>query len=77
MAATLQDLGSDSGDEDLVIAVGTKGSLTPINSKSHEGTSFLDESILNDRKRIELFHIRVVEIIPRLKLCLILGPKQT
>ena len=45
----------------MITAIGTKGTLTPlINSKSHEGTSFVDESLLNDRKRIELFHIRVV-----------------
>ena len=56
-----QDLGSDSGDEALIKTVGTKGTLTPpVNSKSHEGTSSVDDFISNDRKRIELFHIRVV-----------------
>ena len=61
MVAAQQDLGSDLGDETLITAAGTKGTLTPpINSKSHEGTSFVDESLSNDRKRIELFHIRVV-----------------
>ena len=61
MATTQQDLGSDSGDEALIIAAGKKRTLTPhVNSKSHEGTSSVNESLPSDRKRIELFHIRVV-----------------
>lgn len=45
----------------MIIAAGTKGTLTPhVNSKSHEGTSSIDESLPNERKRIELFHIRVM-----------------
>ena len=41
--------------------MGTKGTLTlPVDSKSHGSTSSVDESLSNDRKRIELFHIRVV-----------------
>ena len=56
-----QDLGSDLGDEALITAAGTKGTLTPhVNSESHEGTSSIDESLPNERKRIELFHIRVI-----------------
>eukprot|EP00253_Pinus_taeda_P026054 PITA_26054 len=58
---TQQDLGSDSKDEALIIAIGTKGTLTPhVNFESHEGTSFVNESLPNGQKRIELFHIRVV-----------------
>lgn len=61
MAAGQQDLGLDLGDEVLITTAGKKGTLTPpVNSKSHEGTSSLDETLSNDRKRIELFHIRVV-----------------
>ena len=49
MATAQQDLGSDSGDEALITAVGTKGSLTPhVNSKSHQGTSSVNESLPND-----------------------------
>jgi len=45
----------------LITAAGTKGTLTPhVNSGSHEGTSSIDESLPNERKRIELFHIRVI-----------------
>ena len=61
MATVQQDLRSDSGDEALITEVGKKGTLTPhVNSESHEGTSSVNESISNDQKRIELFHIRVV-----------------
>ncbi len=56
MAMAQQDLGSDLGDEALIIAAGTKGILTPpINSKSHEGTSSVDESLSNDRKELNYF----------------------
>ena len=45
----------------MITAVGTKGTLTPhVNSESHEGTSSIDESLPNERNRIELFHIRVI-----------------
>lgn len=55
------DLGSDLGDEALITTTGTKGTLTPhVNSESHEGTSSLNESLPNDQKRIELFHIKVI-----------------
>jgi len=61
MATAQQDRRSDSGDEALIIVVGKKGTLTPhVNSESHEITSSVNESLPNDRKRIELFHIRVV-----------------
>ena len=61
MATTQQDLGSNSRDEVFITAAGTKGTLTAhVNSKSHEGTSSVNESLPNDRKRIELFHIKVV-----------------
>ena len=49
------------GDEALITAARTKGTLTPhVNSKTHEGNSLVNESLSNDQKRIELFHIRVV-----------------
>eukprot|EP00253_Pinus_taeda_P029197 PITA_29197 len=39
----------------------TKGTLTPhVNSELHEGTGSLNESLPIDRKRIELFHIKVI-----------------
>lgn len=45
----------------MVIEMGTKGTFTPpIDSKSQGSTNSVDKSISNDRKRIELFHIRVV-----------------
>ena len=56
-----QDLRSNSEDEALITTVGIKGTLTPhVNSESHEGTSSIVESLPNERKRIELFHIRVI-----------------
>ena len=61
MATVREDLGSDSGDEALITTAGTKCTLTPhVNSESHEGTISIDEPLPNERKRIELFHIRVI-----------------
>ena len=61
VATAQQDLGSNSGDEALITTVGTKGNHSlHVNSKSHESTSSSDEPLPNERKRIELFHIRVV-----------------
>ena len=49
MATVQQYLGSDSGDEALITAAETKGTLTPhVNSESHEGTSSIDESLPNE-----------------------------
>lgn len=48
-ATVQQERGSDSGDEALITTTGTKGTLTPhVNSKSHEGTSSVNESLPND-----------------------------
>ena len=61
MATVQQDLRSNSEDEALVIVVGKKGTLRLHgNSESHEGTSSINDSLPNERKRIELFHIRVI-----------------
>ena len=49
VATVQQDLGSDSIDEALIIAAGTKGTLTPhVNYESHEGTSSINESLPNE-----------------------------
>ena len=49
VATVQQDLGSYSRVEALIIAVGTKGTLTPhVNYESHEGTSSIDESLPNE-----------------------------
>jgi hypothetical protein len=55
IATVQQDLGSDSGDEEKITAVGVqgKGSL-------HASSSSTNESHDDERKRNELFHIRVV-----------------
>ena len=51
-----QDLGSDSGDEALIIVVGTKGTLTPrINSESHEGTSSVMSPFLLTERELNCF----------------------
>ena len=49
VATMQQDLGQDSGDEALITAARTKGTLTPhVNSESPEGTSSVNESLPND-----------------------------
>lgn len=49
MVTAQQDLRSDSGDEALIIVARTKGTLTThVNSKSHESTSSVNESLPND-----------------------------
>ena len=50
-----RDLGSDSGDETRITAVGMQGNKTP-----HTGSSSTPVSKENDKRRSELFHIRVV-----------------
>ncbi len=45
----------------MITIAGTKSNLAPhVNFESHERTSSIDESLPNERKRIELFHIRVI-----------------
>jgi Aspartyl protease len=57
-AATIQkDLGSDSGDETIIAATGIKGKNSEA-STSNSAQSIIDEE--HERKRHELFHIRVV-----------------
>ena len=54
VATIQQDLGSDSGDETQIAAMGIQGTnFFHVNSNSTTETS-------NDKKRNELFHIRVV-----------------
>lgn len=63
MPTTQQDLGSDSGDEELIIEVGMQGTLSlhdNENYESHASTSSSNEPLVNEGKRIELFHIRVI-----------------
>jgi hypothetical protein len=50
-----QDLGSDLGDEGKIIAVGVQGK-----DSLHASSSSNNESHVDERKRNELFHIRVV-----------------
>ena len=49
VATVQKDLGFDLGDEVLITAAGTKGTLTPhVNYELHEGTSSVNESLPND-----------------------------
>jgi hypothetical protein len=50
-----QDLGSDSGDEGNITTVGVQGK-----DSLHASSSSNDESHVDEQKRNELFHIRVV-----------------
>jgi hypothetical protein len=50
-----QDLGSNSGDEGNIIAVGVQGKYS-----LHASSNSNNESHDDERKRNELFHIRVV-----------------
>jgi hypothetical protein len=50
-----QDLGSDSGDEGKITAVGVQGK-----DSIHSSSSSNDESHVDERKRNALFHLRVV-----------------
>ena len=56
-AAIQKDLGSDSGDETTIVATGIKGKNSEA-STSNSAQSINDEE--NERKRHELFHIRVI-----------------
>jgi hypothetical protein len=55
IATVQQDLGSDSGDEGNITAVGVHGKYS-----LHSSSSSNNESHVDERKRNELFHIRVV-----------------
>jgi hypothetical protein len=55
IASVQQDLGSDSGDEGKIIAVGVQGKYS-----LHSSSSSNNESHVDEQKRNELFHIRVV-----------------
>jgi len=50
-----QELGSDSGDEEKITIVGLQGKVS-----SHASSSSTVPSLANDKRRSELFHIRVV-----------------
>eukprot|EP00253_Pinus_taeda_P027718 PITA_27718 len=56
-AAIQKDLGPDSGDETIIAAIGIKGKNSK-SSTSNSSQSVIDEE--HERKRHELFHIRVV-----------------
>ena len=55
VATAQRDLGSDSGDETRITAMGMQGNKSP-----HTGSSSSHVSKENDKRRSELFHIRVV-----------------
>ena len=55
VATVKQDLGSDSGDEGKITMVGVQGK-----DSLHASSSSSDESHVDEWKRNELFHIRVV-----------------
>ena len=55
VATVQQDLGSDLGDEAKITAVGVQ-----VKYSLHASCSSNDESHVDERKRNELFHIRVV-----------------
>ena len=54
IATAQRDLGSDSGDETMITVVGMQGNKTP--NTSSNSTHVSKE---NDKRRSELFHIRV------------------
>jgi hypothetical protein len=55
IAIVQQDLGSDSGDEENITTVGVQGKYS-----LHASSSSTNESLDDESKRNELFHIRVV-----------------
>eukprot|EP00253_Pinus_taeda_P029217 PITA_29217 len=57
VVAIQKDLGSDSGDETTIAATGIRGKNSEA-STSNSAQSIIDEE--NERKRHELFHIRVI-----------------
>jgi hypothetical protein len=58
--ATIQkDLGSDSGDETKIMAMGIQGTSSSASSSSNTH-SLKYETMHDERKRSELFHIRVI-----------------
>jgi hypothetical protein len=57
VATTQQDLGSDSGDETKIIAMGLKGK----DSIASTSSSSKPIETQNEKERIELFHIRVIK----------------
>jgi hypothetical protein len=58
-ATVQQDLGSDSGDETKIMAMGIQG-ISSIASSSSSTHSSKYETMHDERKRSELFHIRVI-----------------
>ncbi len=57
VVAVQKDLGSDSGNETIVIALGIKGKNSEASTSN--SAQFIDNEE-NERKRHELFHIRVI-----------------
>jgi hypothetical protein len=58
IASTYQDLGSDSRDESKIMAIGSKD-ISTINSNSSVQSTKM-ESDIDQKKRRELFHVRVI-----------------
>jgi hypothetical protein len=58
VASTHQDLGSDSRDESKIMAIGSKY-ISTINSNSSVQSAKM-ESDIDQKKRSELFHVRVI-----------------
>jgi hypothetical protein len=58
VASTRQDLGSDSRDESKIMEIGRKG-ISTINSNSSVQSAKL-ESVTDQKKRSEIFHVRVI-----------------
>jgi hypothetical protein len=58
VASTRQDLGSDSGDESKIMEIGSKGISTTKSNSSVQSAKL--ESVLDQKKRSELFHVRVI-----------------
>ena len=69
-AAIIQDLGSDSGDETKITAIGIRGKDKGIslsvdassssNSCASTSTNMLSTSMQSDKRRSELFHVHVI-----------------
>jgi hypothetical protein len=68
VATVQQDLGSNSGDEGKITTVGVQGKYYV-----HASSSSSNESHVDERKRNELFHIRVVSKHTKIDTLFVLG----
>ena len=72
VAAIQKDLGSDSGDETKITATCIKGKIFEASTSNSAQSTDNEE---NERKRHEIFHIRVISKHKKLVLFLIVAHK--